>query len=153
MIIGDGPLRSTLDEQARQLGVADDIFVTGYQSDVRPWLAACDVVTLPSNSESFSIAALEAMSMGKPMLMSDVGGAREQVEHGVNGLVFVPGDVAAFANCLDTCWDPQRAQAMGAAARARVERDFSISSMVGHYEALLRAADPQHAPSPEPWPR
>jgi len=153
MIIGDGPLRSALDEQARQLGVADDVFVTGYQSDVRPWLAACDALTLPSSSESFSIAALEAMSMGKPMLMSDVGGAREQVEHGVNGLVFAPGDVAAFANCLDTCWDPHRARAMGVAARARVERDFSISSMVEHYEALLRAADRQHAPSPEPWPR
>jgi len=138
LFIGDGPLREPLEREVMRLGLAGDVRITGFQSDVRPWLAACNVVALPSSSESFSIAALEAMAMGKPMIISDVGGAREQVEHGKSGMLFPAGDVSALARCLDQCWDVSCSRRMGAAARARVERDFSLRAMIDHYVALMR---------------
>jgi glycosyltransferase involved in cell wall biosynthesis len=139
LIIGDGPLRESIEREVVRLGLASSVRITGFQSDVRRWLAACDVVALVSTSvETFSIAALEAMAMGKPMIMSDIGGAREQVEDGLNGMIFPPGDVAALAECLRLCWDKSRAQQMGAAARGRVERDFSLKTMTDRYAELLR---------------
>ena len=84
MIIGDGPLREAIERDVARLGLSGEVRITGFQSDVREWLTACDVVALLSTAiETFSIAVLEAMAMGKPMIMSDIGGAREQVEHGV----------------------------------------------------------------------
>jgi glycosyltransferase involved in cell wall biosynthesis len=140
VIIGDGPLRKTIERAAEQLGLSGDLRITGFQSDVRRWLMACDVVALVSTAiETFSMAALEAMAMGKPMIMSDVGGAREQVEHGVNGLLFPPGDVAALAKCLATCWDLAVTRTMGAAARVRAEREFSLQTMVDGYRTLLQS--------------
>ena len=139
LIIGDGPMRDTIQREAATLGLQDDIRITGFQSDVRQWLAACDVVALPSTAiETFSIAALEAMAMARPMIMSDIGGAREQVEHGVNGLLFPAGDVRALSECLRECWDANRTRQMGVAARQRVERDFSQQTMIGQYVSLFR---------------
>ena len=141
LVIGDGPLRESIERDVSRLDLTGDVMITGFQSDVRRWLAACDVVALVSTAiETFSIAALEAMAMGKPMIMSDVGGAREQVEHGVNGMVFPPGDVAALTTCLSECWDRDRTQRMGAVARSRVEREFSLRTMADRYLDLLRRA-------------
>ena len=139
LIIGDGPLRDSIEREVVRLGLGGRVRITGFQADVRRWLAACDAVALVSTAvETFSIAALEAMAMGKPMIMSDTGGAREQVEHGVNGMVFPPGDVSALAKCLSECWDRSRTRQMGAAARERVERDFSLQTMIDRYAALFR---------------
>lgn len=139
LMIGDGPQRESIENEVVRLGLAGSVRITGFQSDVRRWLAACDVVALVSTAvETFSIAALEAMAMGKPMIMSDVGGAREQVEHGVNGMVFPPADILALTHCLGECWDARRTQQMGAAARMRVEREFSLQTMIDRYAALFR---------------
>ena len=72
------------------------------------------------------------------MIMSDIGGAGEQVEHGVNGLLFPAGDVEALSECLRECWDGSRTRQMGVAARQRVERDFSLQTMIGQYVSLFR---------------
>lgn len=139
LIIGDGPMRDRIEREAVTLGLQHDIRITGFQSDVRQLLVACDVVALPSTAiETFSIAALEAMAMERPMIMSDIGGAREQVEQGVNGLLFPAGDVEALSECLRECWDGARTRQMGLAARQRVERDFSLQTMIGQYVSLFR---------------
>lgn len=135
-IIGDGPERPAIERTAAELGLSDSVWITGFEPDVRGWLSACDVVALVSTSETFSIASLEAMAMRKPMIMSDVGGAREQIVQGVNGVLFPPGDVRRLAECL-RAMDPATASRMGAAARERIERDFSLPSMVRAYEALF----------------
>jgi glycosyltransferase involved in cell wall biosynthesis len=140
LIVGDGPLRTSIERLVAQLALADSVRITGFQSDVRKWLAACDVIALPSTSETFSVAAIEAMAMGKPLIISDVGGAREQVENGVNGLLFCPGNVSELTQLLKECWDRTKTQAMGIAARSRVERDFSQKKMFDRYVALLRQA-------------
>ena len=138
LIIGDGPTRGAIEEQVAHLGLTESVRITGFRSDVRDLLAACDVVALVSTSETFSIAALEAMAMSKAMIMSDVGGAREQVTHGVDGLLFAAGDVPALAQCLRDCWDIAHAHQMGQAARRRVERNFSMQAMLDKYATLFR---------------
>ena len=137
LFIGDGPLRESIEATARELGLADSMVITGFQLDVRPFIAACDVIALPSVSETFSIAALEAMAMGKPMIMSDVGGAREQIRPGENGLLFPAGDVEMFAECVAQFWDRDFTSRLGAAARRRVQQDFSQSSMIDRYKELF----------------
>jgi glycosyltransferase involved in cell wall biosynthesis len=87
--------------------------------------------------ETFSIAALEAMAMGKPMVMSDIGGAREQVVPGENGWLFAPGDVAALTECLKQAGERTKLSAMGAASRQRTSRLFSLDAMVENYAALI----------------
>ena len=78
--------------------------------------------------------------MAKPMIMSDVGGAREQVIHGLNGFIFPVGDVARLASCLRQCADTDRLGILGAAARERVRREFSQLTMVNRYVELLGRA-------------
>lgn len=139
LIIGDGPMRSVIESDIARLGLERSVRITGFQSDVRESLAACDVVALVSTAiETFSIAALESMAMGKPIVMSDVGGAREQVTHGVHGMLFPAGDVEKLSNCLGECWDKARARRMGTAARDRVRQEFSLGSMVDGYTVMLR---------------
>jgi len=139
LIVGDGPMRDRIERETVRLGLEGDVRITGFQSDVRPWLAACDVIALPSTAiETFSIAALEAMAMERPMIMSDIGGAREQVAHGVQGMLFPAGNVKALSDCLRACWDENRTRQMGAAARYRVEREFSMKAMIDRYVALFR---------------
>jgi len=138
LVIGDGPMRASIESQISRLGLGQNIKITGFLSDVRDAVAACDVVALVSRSiETFSIAALEAMAMGKPMVMSDVGGASEQVTHGVHGALFPAGDIKRLADCLAELWDPAVSRAMGAAARERVKREFSQDVMADAYADLL----------------
>ncbi|HET9644484.1 MAG TPA: glycosyltransferase [Burkholderiaceae bacterium] len=139
LLIGDGPQRAAIEARAAELGLGDQIAITGMLSDVRPAVAACDVMTLVSVAiETFSIAALESMAMAKPMIMSDIGGAREQVTDGENGWLFPVGDVKALARALERCWDVATTRAMGEAARRRVLETFSEEAMMAAYSALLR---------------
>lgn len=137
LLIGDGELRGAIE---RRMGLPDleqAVHITGMQQDVRPWLAACDVVTLCSVTETFSLAALEAMAMGKPVVLSDVGGAAEMIEPGWNGLLFPPRDTEAFVGCLATLSDVDAARRMGANARRLVELRFEAGTMVDRYEELF----------------
>lgn len=142
LLIGDGPLRSSIEAQVRSLGLQQQVHITGLLADVRPALAACDVAALVSVSETFSMAALEAMAMGRPMVMSDVGGAREQVTHGEEGWLFPAGDAAALAGALARCWERDTTQRMGTAARRKALARFSQAEMVAAYRALLSAPAP-----------
>ena len=87
--------------------------------------------------ESFSIAALEAMALAKPMLMSEVGGAAEQIEPGRHGDLFPPHDVKSLADRLQEMADPALCARMGAAARRRVEQRFSEQDMRRRYVDLI----------------
>jgi glycosyltransferase involved in cell wall biosynthesis len=112
----------------------------GALEDVRPLLGATDVFLLPSNAvESFSNAALEAMAMGRPVLLSDIGGAREMIRDGVEGYVVVPTELEARLPALIAALyaDKRKRQQMGVAARNRAVSCFSVSAMVAGYRNLL----------------
>lgn len=138
LIIGDGPLRGEIEAHCRALDVADWVRITGFVEDVRPWLAICDVAVLCSLSiETFSLAALEAMAMGKPVIHSNVGGAAEMVFPGHNGYLFRAGDSGELVYRLLLLAERPVAAKLGAAARRLVETRFSESAMVDRYEQVL----------------
>jgi glycosyltransferase involved in cell wall biosynthesis len=140
VIAGDGPLREFLARRAAELEVADRVSFVGELDDVRPVLTALDVFVLPSTAvESFSNAALEAMAIGRPVILSDVGGAREMIDDGVEGYVVSPTELAARLPALIAALyaDRRKRQQMGHAARLRAETRFSVGGMVAAYRALL----------------
>jgi glycosyltransferase involved in cell wall biosynthesis len=139
MLIGDGPQRPAIEQTAANLGVAPYVRITGFQADVRPFVSACDVMTLVSHAiETFSLAALESMACGKPLVMSDIGGAREQVAHGVHGLLFAPGDIETLTAHLQRLTDASARAAMGAAASERVRASFTLERMVAGFERQIQ---------------
>jgi len=138
-LIGDGPLRAQIERDIDALGLRDRVRVSGFVQDVRPLVAACDAMALTSSTETFSLAALEAMALGKPMLMTDVGGAREQVRHGHNGLLVPVGDIPAMADALAQWLDPACRQAMGQRAQAVVRASFDLATMVQGFERQFQA--------------
>jgi glycosyltransferase involved in cell wall biosynthesis len=140
VIAGDGPLRDFLVRRAVELEVADRVSFVGELDDVRPVLTALDVFVLPSTAvESFSNAALEAMAIGRPVILSDIGGAREMIDDGVEGYVVSPTELAARLPALIAALysDRRKRQQMGHAARLRAETRFSVGAMVAAYRALL----------------
>ena len=146
VLAGDGPLRERLQLRAAQLELAGRVHFIGELDDVRPVLAALDVFVLPSIAiESFSNAALEAMSMGRPVILSDIGGAREMIQDGVEGYVVSPTELAARLPAILSALyaDKRKRRLMGVAARARAVSCFSVPAMVAGYRGLLTHGDPQ----------
>jgi glycosyltransferase involved in cell wall biosynthesis len=149
LLIGDGPERIRIEQQLPQLHLQGDVRITGMVDDVRPLIASCDVMVLSSHAvETFSMAALESMSLGKPMVMTDIGGASEQVTQDQHGLLYPAGDIEALAQCLHRLSAPARRLNMGASAAARVRRDFDISRMVSCYEQALTELNAKSARGP-----
>jgi glycosyltransferase involved in cell wall biosynthesis len=125
----DGAYERKLRAEAERLGVADRVVFAGYRTDVPALLAGCDVFCLPSEMEGLPIVLLEAMAQGKPVVATRVGGTPELVVHGETGLLVPPGDVDALAAGLEQLLgDPERAQGMGEAGRARVQREFCAAA-------------------------
>jgi glycosyltransferase involved in cell wall biosynthesis len=137
LMIGDGNRRATIEARARELGVEREVAITGFQREVRPYIAACDVMVLCSHTEAFSLAAIEAMSLGRPIVHSDVGGAAEMVFSGWNGFLFPAGDTEAFVDKLAILSDRAVSTRMGRNARGVVEKFFSEKTMVDRYEQTL----------------
>lgn len=145
LIIGDGPQRHSIEQRIVELGLQGVVAIAGYQADVRPYVACCDVIALTSHVvETFSIAALEAMSLGKPMVMSCIGGAEEQITHGTTGLLFEPGDIETLARHLEVLADPGQRRRMGAAAAQTVRERFTVQRMMASFtEELQKLTDHQ----------
>lgn len=140
VIAGDGPLRGQLVRRAVELELSDRVHFIGEVEDVRPVLGAMDLFVLPSVAvESFSNAALEAMSMGKPVILSDVGGAREMIDDGIEGYVVsrteLPARLPALIAALYA--EPRKRLQMGQAARARAVSCFSVAAMSAAYRGLV----------------
>jgi len=137
LMIGDGEMREAIEARARELKVAGDVVIAGFQHDVRPYIAACDAMVLCSVTEAFSLAAIEAMALGRPIVHSDVGGAAEMILPGRNGYLFPVGDTAAMVDKLAILADGAVARRMGRSAREMVESRFSEKTMVDRYEKVL----------------
>jgi N-acetyl-alpha-D-glucosaminyl L-malate synthase BshA len=136
ILIGDGPEIASVRQEADRLGVGDRVQMLGNQLDVRPLLSCCDVFLLPSEEESFGLAALEAMACGVPAVTSDTGGLAELVENGKGGYRVAPGDTDAMAaRVLDIVADSDTLEFHRRQARQSAER-FDAELIVPMYEAL-----------------
>ena len=143
LIIGEGPLRGEIERLIAELKLTGHAVIAGHRNDVRPYIACCDVMTLTShNVETFSIAALESMSLGKPLVLTRIGGAEEQVRHGINGFLYEPGDIAALAHLLRRLTAATDRLSMGAVAARDVRERFTIQRMVERFtEELQRVTE------------
>lgn len=138
LIVGGGSEEGALRKLTGELGMEAHVRLIGELKDVRPALLASDVFVLTSLSETFSNAALEAMAMGRPVVLSDAGGAREMVWEGVNGFLFPATDVAKLAAVLSTfAGDVPAKHRMGKEARRVAVEKFSFTCMVDQYEKLM----------------
>ncbi|MCB1929247.1 MAG: TIGR03088 family PEP-CTERM/XrtA system glycosyltransferase [Rhodocyclaceae bacterium] len=139
VIVGDGPLRESLECRARALGVDDLLWMAGQRDDVAELMRRFDLFVLPSIAEGISNTVLEAMASGVAVIATDVGGNRELVDDGVCGTLVAPSDVAGLADAIEAYMKDSRArEAAGIAARNRVEQRFSIERAVGDYCSLYR---------------
>ena len=137
VMVGDGPERTSAEQEARDLNVQDDTYFLGKIDVVAPLLASADLFLLPSQSESFGLSALEALSCGVPVVASRVGGIPEVVTDGVTGVLREVGDVDGMAAAsLELLGDRVRWQQMSAAAAADARRRFARDDMVARYEAF-----------------
>ncbi len=140
-MVGDGPDRVEAADEARSLGVDEDVHFLGRIDDVAPLLASADLFLLPSDRESFGLSALEALSCGVPVIGCDVGGLPEVVRNGETGVLRVPGDVEGLAAAaLSILCDRARWNEMSALAAADARARFSEDAIVPLYEALYRKA-------------
>jgi N-acetyl-alpha-D-glucosaminyl L-malate synthase BshA len=139
MMIGDGPERTIAEWLVREKGLTKDVHFLGKQSQVQELLNCADVLLLPSEIESFGLAALEGMACGVPAVCSDVGGLPEVIRNGVDGFL-VPGhDVKTMAaRTLEIVTNPQRREQMGIAARERASTTFCSRKIIPFYEDLYQ---------------
>lgn len=130
------PYAETLRSLAEQLEVSERIVFLGLRKDVPDLLRASDIFLLTSYTEGASLAILEAMAAGLPVIASDVGGNGRLIDHGKNGLLFDVNDLECLANhVLDLYKHPHNRQLLGTAAKSKA-RNYSVESMVRGYEMV-----------------
>ena len=135
VLLGEGSEGPTLQRRARDHGVLGTLRFAGASAEVAPWLRAADVFVLPSRQEGLSVAVLEAMSTGLAVVATDVGGTREAV--GGAAVLVPPGDPGALATAIAALLaEPERAAALGAAARRRAIDRFGILEIARRHLAL-----------------
>jgi glycosyltransferase involved in cell wall biosynthesis len=140
LIVGDGPQRALLEQRAAELGVQRNVRFMGIRDDVPRVLSAIDVFVLTSHIEANPVSILEAMSVGRPVVATDVGSIHEAVTHGRTGFLVPAGDAAGLSKrVLELLRDRKRGRAMGTAGRDAVVAQWSIDVTVERYENLIQA--------------
>lgn len=139
LFVGDGTERSRLETQVRDVGLENNIVFVGRRTDVPEVLACCDLSVLPSEAEGFPNALLESMSAGLPVVATAVGGSREIIENGVNGLLVKPGNPEALAAAiLRLIREPRLAMNMALAGQKDMRTRFSFDRVIAEFEQVYR---------------
>lgn len=139
LLVGDGILRPRVEEAIIRAGLQDRIECLGDRSDIPDLLASADLFVLATKWEGLPLSILEAMRAGLPVVATDVGGVAEEVTDGVTGYLTRVGDVEHMRCSIRRLMDSRPLlRSMGAAARARYEKDFHVESMIRATWALYR---------------
>jgi L-malate glycosyltransferase len=139
LLMGDGPERSPAERLAVQKGIHNDVIFLGKQEQIGEKLAIADLLLLPSQLESFGLAALEAMASEVVPIATRVGGIPEVIEHGSTGFLADVGDVDTMARyAIEILGDESRLRAMGQACRQWAADHFSANSIIPQYENFYR---------------
>ena len=143
-LIGDGPERKALEDQARAMGLSGMVDFAGYraQAEVAAALRETDILVLPSFAEGLPVVLMEALAARVPVLTTRIAGVGELVEDGISGRLVAPGDPVALADALRALLEatPEARVAMGEAGRARVVAEFDSVTEAGKLAALIAAA-------------
>jgi glycosyltransferase involved in cell wall biosynthesis len=136
LLLGEGELRKELEQLTIDLGIAENVCFLGWRSDAARVMSACDIFCLPSRNEGMGKVLVEAMELGKPIVASDIGGIKNLVRHGENGLLVPVGDVAAWTETIGSlCRDPDGRRRMGDAGR-RIAPRYSSKEMIKMIDQL-----------------
>lgn len=136
-VVGAGPLRHEIEEQASSLGISDRFLIMGLRTDVPEILAASDVFVLSSLWEGMPLSLLEAMAAGCPAVATGVGGVPELLKDRVTGLLVPPSDSAALAAAIIDCLDnPEQARQRAATAQVMVVHEYDRNAMTRKWEAV-----------------
>jgi N-acetyl-alpha-D-glucosaminyl L-malate synthase BshA len=139
ILIGDGPDRGAAEYLVRKKKLQKDVHFLGKQDQVYNLLSQADVFLLPSQLESFGLAALEAMACSVPVIATNVGGIPEVVEHAVDGFLVEPGDVkSAAAHAIDILSSSDRGRELGQIARINAKKKFCANDVIPRYEAYYQ---------------
>jgi glycosyltransferase involved in cell wall biosynthesis len=134
LIVGDGELREEIRARRDALGLADHVLMTGARSDARDLIARADLLVFSSDWEGLSVAALEGLAAGTPVVATDVHGMRELLSTGAGAVVEVDDGTALGAEIVALLRDPARRAEMGAAGRELIATRFALDAMVDAYE-------------------
>ena len=135
LLVGDGPDRSECERLCRQLGLCDDVKFLGKQDGLVEILSASDIFLIPSQSESFGLAALEAMACGLPVISSNIGGLPELIRHNETGFIAGIGDIDRMAKyVVDLLTNQRKYDLFSSNARNRAVNVFNKSKIVPLYE-------------------
>lgn len=136
VLVGDGPQRAELEEQARSVAPGAVRFA-GFQSEVYPWLSSFDLYSISSSREGLPITLLEALACRLPVVATSVGGIPEVIASGENGLLVPPGDPKALAEAIASLHnDREKGRLFGKRGRATVEQKFSIERVASETEKM-----------------
>jgi N-acetyl-alpha-D-glucosaminyl L-malate synthase BshA len=139
LLIGDGPDRSVAEWLAVQKGIHDDVLFLGKQDQIYEKLSIADIMLLPSELESFGLAALEAMACEVVPISTRAGGVPEVIDHGISGFLADVGDVETMARyAIELLTDEQKLREMGKRARAVAMERFCSTKIVKQYEDFYR---------------
>ena len=139
LIVGEGPLRAEVEAEVRRLGLEAHVVLTGLRTDVPELLAGMDALVFSSEREGLSMAMLEAMAAGVPVIATRVGGTPELIDSGVTGVLVPPNDVETLAKALvSVLTDVAKADALRHAARTRITQQFSLQQMIETHETLYQ---------------
>ncbi len=148
LLVGDGPDRATCERMARELGVYDDIRFLGKQEPIEEILSIADVFLMPSGSETFGLAALEAMACGVPVVASNIGGLPELISDGDTGFLCPLDDISCFTDrARSLVEDDQLQLRMGDSARQSAADRFDVRKIIPMYEQYyerVKAGDALH---------
>jgi sugar transferase (PEP-CTERM/EpsH1 system associated) len=137
VLVGDGPLRKRLAQRIADAGLQDCAWLPGARSDVAPVMRSFSLFALSSIAEGTPVTMLEAMASGLPVVSTAVGGIPDLVQDGASGTLVPAGDPQRLAEALATyVLDAERTRLHGAAGRARIEQQYSVSAMLAHYVDL-----------------
>ncbi len=141
LLVGDGPDRSESERLARELGIYEEVRFLGKQTLLPEILSASDLMLMPSQSESFGLSALEAMSCSVPVVSSSTGGLPELVVHGETGFIAELGDVQRMARyATELLTDERRLELFSQNARKRAVEKFDVNLIIPQYEKLYEEA-------------
>ncbi len=140
LVVGEGSQSKELEAMAQALGIAEAVTWTGFRADIARLLAAMDVYVQPSHNEGLSLSILEAMAAGKPVIATDVGGAREVLRQRETGMLIPPRTPKSLTQAmLELAQCPVLRLQLGEAAKEHVFDKFSLEKMVNAYGQIYQS--------------
>ncbi len=149
VIVGEGPLRASLEQYAREVEVLSHVRFLGHRPAAASLLHHADIVWLGSEFEGMSNSLMEAMACSRPIVATSIPPNQELIEHGVHGFLVNVGDSAGFAQySLKLLYEPALATQLGTAAQQKAETELSIAQMIERYAALYREVSTSRGDTP-----